>query len=67
MIIESNYTGVYSYFNSSITSQITADEFADIWKQQIIPSHGTITKIVRTREANESGFVSSMLHVIFQK
>jgi len=55
-LMESNYSAVYSFFNSSITSQITAEEFADIWEEQVIPSHGTITKIVRTRVTNESGF-----------
>ena len=55
-LMESNYTAVYSFFNSSIKSQINAEEFADIWEQQVIPSHGTITKIVRTRVTNESGF-----------
>ena len=56
LLIESNYSGVYSFFNSSITSQITAEEFADVWEKQVIPSHGTITKIVRMRVTNESGF-----------
>ena len=55
MIMVSNYTGVYSFFNSSVTSQITAVQFADIWKQQVTSSHGTITKIVRTRVTNDSG------------
>jgi fermentation-respiration switch protein FrsA (DUF1100 family) len=56
LLMESNYTGVYNFFNSSITSQITAEEFADIWEQQVISTHGIITKIGQTRMANESGF-----------
>ena len=56
LLMENNYTGVYNFFNSSITSQITAEEFADIWEQQVTPTHGTITKIGQTRTTNESGF-----------
>ncbi len=55
LLAENNFTSVYSFFNSSITSQITAEEFADIWENQVIASHGAITRIVRTRVTNESG------------
>ena len=29
--MEKNLTGVYSFFNTSITSQVTAEEFENIW------------------------------------
>ncbi len=67
LLMESNYTGVYSFFDSSITSQITAEEFAGIWEQQVIPSHGIITKIVRTRMTNESGFAVVYVTCNFSK
>ena len=67
LLMESNYTGVYSFFNSSITSQITAKEFADVWKQQVIPLHGNITKIVLTRVTNESGFAVVYVTCNFSK
>jgi dienelactone hydrolase len=55
-LMENNYSGVYNFFNSSITSQITAEEFADIWEQQVIPTYGIIIKIGQTRMTNESDF-----------
>jgi dienelactone hydrolase len=61
LLMENNLTGVYGFFNSSITSQITADDFANIWAQQIITPDGNITRIVRTRLTNESG--SSVVYV----
>lgn len=56
LLIENNFTGVYSFFDSSISSQITAEEFASIWEQQVILSHGAIIGIVQTRVTNESGY-----------
>ncbi|PNX49416.1 MAG: hypothetical protein BV456_08975 [Thermoplasmata archaeon M8B2D] len=67
LLMESNYTGVYSFFNSSITSQITAEEFADVWEKQVTPSYGTITKIVQTRMTNESGFAVVYVTCNFSK
>jgi fermentation-respiration switch protein FrsA (DUF1100 family) len=67
LLMESNYTGVYSFFNSSITSQITAEEFEAVWEKQVIPSHGNITKIVRTRMTNESGFAVAYVTCNFSK
>jgi hypothetical protein len=61
LLMENNLAGVYGFFNSSITSQITADDFANIWAQQIITPDGNITRIVRTRLTNESG--SSVVYV----
>ncbi|HWR27966.1 MAG TPA: prolyl oligopeptidase family serine peptidase [Candidatus Thermoplasmatota archaeon] len=56
LLMENNFTGVYDFFNTSITSQITADDFANIWTQQIGAPNGNITRIVRTRSTNESGY-----------
>ncbi len=56
LLMENNYTGVYGFFNTSITSQITADDFANIWTQQISAPNGNITRIVRIRSTNESGY-----------
>lgn len=56
LLINEDFTGVYGYFNTSISSQITAEEFALIWQQQIATPNGNITRIVRTREVNESGY-----------
>ncbi|MCJ7698549.1 MAG: DUF3887 domain-containing protein [Thermoplasmata archaeon] len=56
LLKDKNYTGVYSYFNSSITTQITVEQFQNIWEQQIITPNGNLTKIVKTRITNESGY-----------
>lgn len=56
LLMENDFTGAYSFFNTSITSQITAEDFAMIWQQQIASPNGNITRIVRTREVNESGY-----------
>jgi len=40
LLKDKNYSGVYSYFNSSITTQITVEQFQNIWEQQIIPPNG---------------------------
>jgi fermentation-respiration switch protein FrsA (DUF1100 family) len=55
-LMENNLTDVYSYLNTSITSQVTAEEFEDMWTEQIAASHGNITRIVRSRVASESGY-----------
>ena len=67
LLMENNFTGVYRYFNTSITSQITADDFADIWAQQIVTLDGNITRIVRTRLTNESGYVVVYVTCNFSK
>jgi fermentation-respiration switch protein FrsA (DUF1100 family) len=51
-----NYSGVYSHFNSSVTSQITMVQFEKLWNQQVLGVYGNITRIVRTRSTNESGY-----------
>jgi dienelactone hydrolase len=56
LLEEKNYAGVYSYFNSSIATQITAVQFEDIWNQQVLANYGNLTRIVSTRLANESGY-----------
>jgi dienelactone hydrolase len=55
LLMKQNFTGVYSYFNTSITSQITAEDFASIWVQQVDASYGALTNIVKARLTNESG------------
>jgi len=55
-LMDSNFTGVYSYFNTSITSLISVDDFRNIWIQQVVTPNGNITRIVRTRLTNESGY-----------
>ncbi|MCX6663040.1 MAG: DUF3887 domain-containing protein, partial [Euryarchaeota archaeon] len=57
LLMDKNYTGVYSYFDSSITTQITVEQFQNTWKQQIIVPNGNITKIVKSRLTNESGYL----------
>ncbi|MCX6664409.1 MAG: dienelactone hydrolase family protein [Euryarchaeota archaeon] len=56
LLKDKNYTGVYSYFNSSITTKITVEQFQNIWEQQIIIPNGNLTKIVKTRLTIESGY-----------
>ena len=56
LLMDKNYTDVYSYFNSSITTQITVEQFRSIWEQQIIIPNGNLTKVVATRMANEAGY-----------
>ena len=55
-LMEKNYTGVYGFFNASITTKITAEQFQNIWEQQVVTNYGNITKIVRNRLTNESGY-----------
>jgi fermentation-respiration switch protein FrsA (DUF1100 family) len=56
LLIEKNYAGVYSYFNASITSQITAAQFQSIWEQSIQKNYGNLTRIISNRTTNESGY-----------
>ena len=56
LLMKNNLTGVYSFFNTSITSQVTAEDFTNIWAQQVSTPYGNITRIVRTRLTNESGY-----------
>jgi dienelactone hydrolase len=51
-----NFTGVYSHFNSSITSKVTAAQFQSLWEQQVLAEYGNLTRIVRARSSNESGY-----------
>ena len=57
LLMDKNYIGVYSYFDSSITTQITVEQFQNTWEQQIIVPDGNITKIVKSRLTNESGYL----------
>jgi fermentation-respiration switch protein FrsA (DUF1100 family) len=54
-LMDQNYTGVYTYFNTSITSQITVDDFASLWEQQINTPYGTPIRLIKARVTNESG------------
>ncbi|DAC72595.1 MAG TPA: hypothetical protein DSN98_04475 [Thermoplasmata archaeon] len=67
LLIEKNYTGVYSFFNTSITSQVSALDFGNIWAQQIIAPNGNITRIVRSRLTNESGYTVVYVTCNFSK
>lgn len=67
LLINEDFAGVYGYFNTSITSQITAEDFAMIWQQQIATPNGNITRIVRTREVNESGYTVVYVTCNFSK
>jgi len=67
LLVENNFTGVYRYFDTSVTSRITIDDFATMWQQQIITPNGNITQIVQTRQANESGYAVVYVTCIFSK
>ena len=56
LLIDKNYTGVYSYFNTSITTQISAVQFQNIWEQNVQKNYGNLTRIDGNRTANESGY-----------
>jgi hypothetical protein len=60
LLIDKNYTGVYSYFNMSITTQITAAQFQSIWEQQVLLNYGNLTRIAGERVTSESGY-----HVVY--
>ncbi|KYK23179.1 hypothetical protein AYK25_02250 [Thermoplasmatales archaeon SM1-50] len=44
------------YFFSSVTSRITAEDFQNIWTQQVIPLNGNIKGIIKSKVTNESGY-----------
>ncbi len=55
-LINKNYASVYSYFNASITNQITVAQFQTIWEQNVLKNYGNLTRIDGKRTANESGY-----------
>jgi dienelactone hydrolase len=55
LLMNKNYTGVYSYFNTSITVQINAIQFQSIWQQQVLSGAGNLTRIVSQRSTYEAG------------
>jgi dienelactone hydrolase len=67
LLMEQKYTEVYGYFNSSITTQITAGQFQSMWEQQVISTYGNITGIAGTRVANESGHQTVYVTCTFSK
>jgi len=60
LLINNSYTGVYSYFNTSITAKITIAQFQSIWEQQVLSTAGNLTRIESERVTSESGF-----HVVY--
>ncbi len=42
---------------AQLQHNITAEQFQDVWAQQIITPNGNLTKIVKTRLTNESGYL----------
>jgi fermentation-respiration switch protein FrsA (DUF1100 family) len=56
LLQKKDYSGVYTYFNSSITTQVTAVQFQNIWEQQILANYGNLTRVMSHRSANESGY-----------
>jgi len=67
LLIQKNYDGVYSYFNTSITSQITAAQFQVIWEQSVLKNYGNLTRIDGNRTANESGYQVEYVTCNFSK
>lgn len=67
LLMEEDFTGVYRSFDSLITSQLTAEDFARIWQQQVTISNGNITRIVRARLVNESGYTVVYVTCNFSK
>jgi fermentation-respiration switch protein FrsA (DUF1100 family) len=67
LLMDHQYTAVYGYFNSSITTQITADQFQATWERQVISSYGNITGITGTRVVNESGYQVVYVTCTFSK
>jgi dienelactone hydrolase len=55
LLIQQNYSGAYSYFNTSITRNVTEKKFQDVWKQ-VTNTSGTLTRIVSERSENQSRF-----------
>jgi dienelactone hydrolase len=66
-LTEKNYTEVYKYFDSSITSQLTAEQFQNVWEQEVVAIYGNITLIVSTRLTNESGYQNVYVTCTFSK
>ena len=64
---EKNYTDVYNYFNSSITSQLTAEQFQTVWDQEAVAIYGNITSILDSRLTNESGYQTVYTNCTFSK
>lgn len=60
LLINNSYTGVYSYFNTSITTKITIAQFQSIWEQQVLSTAGNLTRIESERVTSESGY-----HVVY--
>ena len=67
LLMDHKYTSVYGYFNSSITTQITANQFQTTWEQQVISSYGEITGITGTLVVNESGYQTVYVTCTFSK
>lgn len=67
LLMDHKYTTVYGYFNGSITTQLTADQFQATWEQQVISFYGEITGIIGTRVANESGYQMVYVTCTFSK
>jgi fermentation-respiration switch protein FrsA (DUF1100 family) len=67
MLINRNYTGVFAYFNTSITRQINATQFQSIWEKQVLSTSGNLTGIVGKRSSNESGYNVEYVTCSFSK
>jgi len=67
LLMEKNFTGVYNFFAGSVTSQITAEGFQNIWTQQVIVPNGNITGIRQSRVTNESGYTVVYVTCNFSK
>ena len=67
LLMDHKYTTVYGYFNGSITTQLTADQFQATWEQQVIRFYGEITGITGIRVANESGYQMVYVTCTFSK
>lgn len=67
LLMNENYTGVYSYFNTSVTTKVTVEQFELLWEKQVIASSGNLTRIVRERSTNESGNHVEYVTVNFSK
>jgi fermentation-respiration switch protein FrsA (DUF1100 family) len=62
-----DYNGVYAYFDSSITNQITAGQFGSLWEQQVTAIYGNIKTIDGTSLSSESGYQVVNVTCIFSK
>jgi dienelactone hydrolase len=54
LLIQQNFSGVYSYFNTSITQKVTEKQFQNLW-ENVTNTSGTLTRIASERSTNESG------------